>query len=253
MNMMERTMRSYCMVRFVSLLLIGTFIAGCTQANNSEVTTSQMSALSTPKDQLPLIPDDIIRESGIDTVYADADGNGVADRIERCGSAAICIYLKDTAGQESSPRTYKNADWARVSIERVEDVNDIPGNEVIVKTVKPDGGFGCICIITAKDNSLVSYTDPAWFSVTIDSIADTDGVPGTEIILSVTNPKGDFHCICVVHPNSESHVAIAAYSNAKWKYVFVRWQDDTDGSPGQELILEVERWTKQLGLRLRSS
>lgn len=224
------------MLRFVMLLWIVNSFFSCTQANKGESQTDQPSSLSAPQAHASRVADEVIHESGIETVYADADGNGVADRIERCGSAAVCIYLRDNAGQESPPHTYKNPGWGIVSIERVENINNLPGSEVIVKASKIDGDFECVCIIDARNRSIDVYTDPSWFSVTIDSLSDTDGNSGLEIILSVTNKQGEFHCICVIHPNNGAHTT---YSDAKWKTVTILSQEDTDGFPGQELILDV--------------
>lgn len=232
----KRTIGNPPTVHLVSLLCVGMFLVSCTQANNGNITTGQTSSPSTPQDQLPPAVAVLVQESGIGEVYADTDGNGVDDRIERCGPASICIYLIDKEGQESPPHTYNNPDWETVSIEQVDDVDNLPGNEVIVKTTTIGGNFGCVCIITARDHSMTRYADPSWFAVTVESLSDTDGSAGLEIILSVTNARGEFHCICVLHPSSGSY---ETYRDAKWEAVTIQFQGDTDGLPGAEIILDV--------------
>src|SRR5918996_1505655 len=55
-----------------------------------------------------------------------------------------------------------------------------------------------VCVFHPSNGVTTTYSEPSWSSIAVNSVVDTDGNPGAEIILAATS-NGRFHCICVIH------------------------------------------------------
>lgn len=122
-----------------------------------------------------------------------------------------------------------------MSINSVKDTDGVVGDDIVVVATNGFGAFQCICIIHDRIQSYVQYHDPQWSSVSINTVADTNGNPGAEVVLIVTNSLGQFQCICVIHDQVGSFSSYKDPSN--WSSVSINTVTDTDGNTGGDIVL----------------
>jgi len=90
-----------------------------------------------------------------------------------------------------------------------------------------------VCISRGRTNEQIIYSEPAWVSVRILDVQDTDGRDGAEVILQAFDGEGLLVCLCVIHDADRS---IASYQDTGWKSVTVHAVEDTDGLAGREIV-----------------
>jgi len=216
-------------------LCTGIGYSGCTQTNSVEPAKNDLAVTSTTPEG-PRIDSSRVEYSGVELLYADVDGNGVSDRIERCGTG-ICVYPRDHEGHEGPVHSYTSGDWKLSSIEQVHNLDEQPGDELIIRAIDATGRIACLCVIRDRGQTLVPFTDPAWQDIIVDSIQETDAHTGKEIIILAKNDQGRFHCLCVLHFSTGT---IQSYSSVNWSIVSILAYEDTDGRTGKEIIVEVQ-------------
>ena len=72
----------------------------------------------------------------------------------------------------------------------IEDTNGLPGKEIVIEARNTNGDLHCVCIIHDDSNHLTSYSDAHWKSAHIYVAADTDGLPGVELVLTYADDGG---------------------------------------------------------------
>lgn len=188
--------------------------------------------------------------SGIVNIYSDPTWNSVSINtvVDTNGVAGDDIVIVATNGFGAfqciciihdnilSYVQYNDPGWSSVSINTVKETNNSSGADVVLVVTNALGQFQCICVIHDKIGSFSSYKDAAnWASVSINSVTDTNGTGGNDIVLIATNASGAFWCICVIHDNAGTY---STYRDApNWASVNIRAVSNTDGTAGNEIVL----------------
>lgn len=162
---------------------------------------------------------------------SDTNGDGLVDQVAVCQGNKICV----TRGGSGQVITYSDPGWNSVSINSVKDTDGVVGDDIVIVATNGFGAFQCICIIHDKIQSYAQYRDPQWSSVSINQVTDTNGNPGADVVLVVTNSLGQFQCICIIHDQVGS---FSSYKDApNWSSVSINTITDTDGNTGGEVVL----------------
>lgn len=162
--------------------------------------------------------------------FADLDGDGaVESTVEECDTSRVCIYRKNVPVS-----MYADPSWASVDIKRVIDTDGKPGAEIVLLAADARGSLACLCIIHDKKAEIHRYRDPYWHLAHVGGIEDTDGRPGAEIVLIALTDRGTVACVCVIR---DQKGAVSLYSDPHWFKVKILWVEDTDGRPGNEVVL----------------
>ena len=162
---------------------------------------------------------------------ADTNGDGLVDQVAVCQGNKICV----TRGGSGQVITYSDPNWNSVSINSVKETNGVIGDDIVVVATNGFGAFQCICIIHDRVGGISQYRDPQWSSVSINSVVDTDGNAGADVVLVVTNSLGTFQCICIIHDRVGSFSSYRDSSN--WRSVTIAAVADTDGNAGADVVL----------------
>ena len=93
-----------------------------------------------------------------------------------------------------------------------------------------------VCVIRDRTNSRETYADSRWHRVRIDVLVDTNGAPGSEIVLVAHNTDGALTCVCVIDDRGR---VSRSYIDSSWQSVGLGWNDDTDGIAGKEIVIEA--------------
>lgn len=173
------------------------------------------------------------RATGIASIYADTDGDAALDFVEVCDQNKLCI---EHPSKSSSRTTYSHPLWEALSLVAVEDTDGEPGAEVIILAMSSDTGLVCVCVIRDRSNSVESYVDSRWHMVKIETVVDTNGVPGKEIVLVARDADGALTCVCVIDDRGR---VSRPYTDSSWQSVGLGWIEDTDGVPGKEIVIEA--------------
>ena len=171
--------------------------------------------------------------TGIASIYADTDGDAAPDRIEVCDQNKLCI---EHPAKSSSRVTYSHPLWEALSLVAVEDTDGEPGAEVIILAMSADSGVVCVCVIRDRSNSVEPYADSRWHMVKIETVVDTNGAPGKEIVLVARDADGALTCVCVIDDRGR---VSRPYTDSSWQSVGLGWIEDTDGVPGKEIVIEA--------------
>ncbi|MBX9661112.1 MAG: hypothetical protein K2X00_21355 [Nitrospiraceae bacterium] len=107
------------------------------------------------------------------------------------------------------------------------DGDDLPDSIAVCETAS-------ICVNHPASGINHTYTNPGWEHVVLLAIQDTDGIKGAEIIVMATTVDGALGCICIIHDRSQ---AMASYLGPQWSTATVKSVVDTDGEPGDEVVL----------------
>lgn len=97
--------------------------------------------------------------------------------------------------------------------------------------------FNKICVTTLETKSKRVYQNSAWQSVSLIALQDTDGDPGSEIVLLAYTREGLLACVCVIHDKTTS---IEFYGGLGWGSVEVKTLANTDAIDGDEIIVHVK-------------
>ena len=162
---------------------------------------------------------------------ADTNGDGLVDQVAVCQANKICV----TRGGSGQVITYSDPNWNSVSINSVKETNGIAGDDIVIVATNGFGAFQCICIIHDKVGSYSQYRDPQWSSVSINTVVDTDGNAGADVVLVVTNSLGTFQCICIIHDRTGGFSSYR--DSANWRSVTIANISDTDGNIGADVVL----------------
>ncbi len=213
-----------------------TLTSSTTQQN---VTDSISSPAGTPvaintggSSNVPNKPSSDFQASGITALYADTDGDEFPEQIEICDRSKLCILHQSS----SLPNTYSQAGWADIYLVGVENIDGERGDEVIVLARTLTGQLLCLCVIHERTGGIQSYSDPAWHTISIAAITDTDGEPGLDIVFIAHDEWGVLQCVCVVHDRQGSY---KAYNDLTWKSARIEWLEDTDAEKGKEIVVEA--------------
>ena len=171
--------------------------------------------------------------TGIAAIYADTDGDAAPDLIEVCAQNTLCI---EHPSKSSSRTTYSHPLWESLSLVAVEDTDGEPGAEVIILAMSADTGVVCICVIRDRSNSIEPYADARWHMVKIETVVDTNGAPGKEIVLVARDADGALTCVCVIDDRGR---VFRPYIDSSWQAVGLGWIEDTNGAPGKEIVIEA--------------
>lgn len=99
-----------------------------------------------------------------------------------------CVCIIDDRGRVSRP--YIDSAWQTVGLGWNDDTDGIAGKEIVIEARDIHGDLQCVCIIHDRSNRLISYSDSLWKSANIYLVADTDGQPGVEIVLTYAADGG---------------------------------------------------------------
>lgn len=170
---------------------------------------------------------------GIAFIYADTDGDAAADLVQVCDQNKLCIVHPS---RSSSKTTYSHPLWSALNLVAVEDTDGEPGAEVIVLAVSADTGVVCVCVIRDRTNSIEPYAASRWHTVTVETVVDTNGAPGKEIVLVAHDAEGALTCVCVIDDRGR---VSRSYIDSSWQSVGLGWIEDTNGIPGKEIVIEA--------------
>jgi hypothetical protein len=148
--------------------------------------------------------------------------------------ACVCIIHDKTKSIEF----YKGPRWSSAKVEALEDTDGIGGEEVLVQVRTDDGKLQCLCLIRDRDRTVREYSDVAWTTVQIKAVTDTDGKPGKEVLFESRNLDNELLCVCVIRDQKNE---LATYTDSQWQTGEVSLLTDTDGRPGQEIIVTFTR------------
>lgn len=171
--------------------------------------------------------------SGCSQDSTHSSANGVSPVSEVSTRTAVQDIKKDGSDQiqSSVPELSESARQASLSdisfMQADTDGDGIPDAIGICEETK-------VCITRGRTHELTVYSHPSWKGVRMVNVQDTDGKAGEEVILLVTNDEGAVVCVCVIHDNLN---AIAIYHDIDWHSATVQFIVDTDGEPGQEIVL----------------
>ncbi len=93
-----------------------------------------------------------------------------------------------------------------------------------------------ICLLTPETGAKRLYDNATWNTIDLLAVHDTDGEPGVEIVTAAYTPEGQLACICIIHDKTKS---IQFYKGQGWSSVRVEAIEDTDGTKGEEVILQA--------------
>lgn len=171
--------------------------------------------------------------AGIATMIADTDGDGELDIIEVCSANALCIQHPS---KSTLSTTYSDPLWESLSLIAVEDTDGEPGAEVILLALNAQTGKVCVCVVHDRTTLMEPYSDTRWRTVRVAVVVDTNNVSGKEIVLFVREAEGTLMCVCIIDDRQHT---IRPYIKSSWHSIQLGWIDDTDGLPGNELVLEA--------------
>ena len=93
-----------------------------------------------------------------------------------------------------------------------------------------------ICLLTPETGAKRLYENATWNTIDLLGVHDTDGEPGSEIVMAAYTREGQFACICIIHDKTKS---IQFYKGQGWSSVRIEAIEDTDGMKGEEVILQA--------------
>lgn len=218
---------------------------GCTQDNNSPtrpLTTNQSPSASLseasapatahlPEDEKDLPMSGTQKRSDFALIVAETDDDDLPDEISVCETNKICVLTLETGAK----RMYQNGSWQTVDLIAVQDTDGEPGAEIVTVAYTSEGQFACVCIIHDKTQSIQFYRGQGWSSAKVETLEDTDGISGKEVVLQVRNDDGKLQCLCLIHDRDRT---VRGYSDLSWTTVQIKAVTDTDGEPGKEVIFE---------------
>ena len=116
------------------------------------------------------------------TYYADTDGDGYTDTITTSGTT-ISIYHPSTGNTATYPYVAENP-----SLQVINDTDGLPGSEIIIYWYRQDLTGNGIDVIHDRTGSTSRYVYEGAGTgkdenPSIEAVADTDGLPGKEIII----------------------------------------------------------------------
>lgn len=97
--------------------------------------------------------------------------------------------------------------------------------------------FNKICVTTLDTRDKRVYQHSAWHNVELIAVQDTDGEPGSEIVVLAHTHEGLLACVCVVHDKTTS---IAFYRGLGWSSVDGTTLANTDAIDGDEILVQVK-------------
>lgn len=145
----------------------------------------------------------------------------------------LCLCVVHDANRTIA--TYQDTGWKSIAVHVVEDTDGLAGKEIVLLAKDPQGALGCVCVIHDRNGDIYSYQDSGWSSVKSLRPEDTDGRPGTELVLEIQNGEDTLHCVCVIHDATQ---LLTKYSNSSWIDGRVVLLTDTDGHAGNDIVLE---------------
>lgn len=80
------------------------------------------------------------------------------------------------------------------------------------------------------------YENGMWHTVNLVGVEDTDGEAGAEIVVVAYTHDGELACVCIIHDRTQS---IQFYRGQRWSVAKVAALEDTDGTGGKEVLLQV--------------
>ncbi len=218
---------------------------GCTQDNNSPTRTltandSTSASLSEASATAPpYLPEDekdrsrsgTRKRSDFALVVGETDDDGLPEEISVCETNKICVVTLETGAK----RMYENGTWHTVDLIAVQDTDGEPGAEIVMVAYTREGQFACVCIIHDKTQSIQFYRGQRWSSAKVETLEDTDGIGGKEVLLQVRSDDGKLQCLCLIRDRDRT---VREYSDLAWTTVQIKAVTDTDGEPGKEVIFE---------------
>lgn len=118
---------------------------------------------------------------------ANTDGIGGEEIIIQVkngeGSLHCLCVIRD---RDRTVREYGDVTWTSIEVKEVEDTDGQLGKEVIFESRDATGQLICVCVLRDHKNELVTYTDSQWMMGQIQLLADTDGQPGLEVLVTFT-------------------------------------------------------------------
>ena len=163
--------------------------------------------------------------------YADTDGDGYTDQVYACGSPVqVCIY---------HPRTgvttmYRNGAASSFSINSVVDTDGVAGAEVVVVWTSTYGNPKGIDVIRDRNRTTTTYDYTNNPSFSINSVVDTDGNVGGEIVVLWTYAGGPNHGLDVIHDALRTKYT---YDYSTASSFSINSVVDTDNTAGGEIIV----------------
>lgn len=89
--------------------------------------------------------------------------------------------------RDRTVKEYSDVAWTTIQIKEVADTDGESGNEVIFESRDATEQLICVCVIRDRRNELATYTDSKWRVAEVKLLADTDGQPGLEVLVTFTN------------------------------------------------------------------
>lgn len=164
-------------------------------------------------------------------LYADTDGDGNTDQIYACGSPAkVCIYHPKTG----LTTTYRNTYWSSFTINSAVDTDGVSGAEVIVVWTSPYGNPKGIDVIRDRTRTMTTYDYSNNNSFSINSVADTDGNSGSEIVVIWTYVGSPYHGLDIIHDSSRTKTT---YDYTNYSSFSINTVTDIDNVGGSEVIV----------------
>jgi len=167
----------------------------------------------------------------------DTNGDGVVDTacevIDFAGGPSGIAISHSNSGTRSF---YAMPPGASFAINRLADTDGQPGVEVIVSVATNGNGPSGIRVIHDRTGVQRSYDMPLGSSFAINTVQDTDGVAGGEIVaVVITNGNGPDH-VRVIH---DAQVFQRSYEMPRGSSFAINTVQDTDGNAGAEIVLIV--------------
>lgn len=227
--------------------------AGCTQDNNppTGALTANESSSASPNEKsskaTPQLPGDkkdrsktgIQNPSDFSLIMGETDGDGFLEKISVCEINKICVTTLETG----SKRIYENGTWHTVDLIAVEDTDGEAGAEIVTVAHTSEGQLACVCIIHDKIKSIEFYRGQRWSFAKVETLEDTDGILGMEVLLQVRGDDGKLECLCLIRDRDRT---VREYSDVAWTTVQVKAVRDTDGEPGKEVLFESRNLDNEL-------
>lgn len=254
------TLRSHEPLPFLNSLTVWLMIGclssihvGCTQDSSppTRALTTNESSSAAPNAKSsktsPYLSDEkqnssktgIQNASDFALIMGDTDGDGLPEEISVCEINKICMNTLETG----SKRMYENGTWDRLDLIAVEDTDGDAGADIVTVAYTDDGQLACVCIIHDKTRSIQFYRGQRWSSVNVETLEDTDGIGGTEVLLQVRGRDGSIECLCLIHDRDRT---VKEFSDAAWTMVQIKAVADIDGEPGKEVLFETRNLDDEL-------
>lgn len=253
---LQKTIESPFLARRVTPWCVAFFLcviqASCTQDSSSSLMTPMVNEIATApsKDSASISTPPVAsgsrnhletHQSGSDfaLIIGETNDDGLSEEISACEFNVICVTTLDTG----SKRMYQHSAWQTVRLIAVQDTDGDPGAEIVVVAYTREGLLACVCVIHDKANSIQFYGGQGWGSVEVQTLANTDGIDGEEILVHVKSDEGKLRCFCLIRDRDRT---VREYSDVAWTTLRFRIVADTDGESGKEVIFEARDAADQL-------